>query len=331
MLPGLEQIKDPAAAQRLAVLLEKGTLPHAMLFTGLAGVGKKDAALILAMACNCRRSGSDPERDLPVPCGNCPACRKIRTGVHPDIIQIRPSGSFIRIAAIRDLVHTASMKPYEARYRVAILTDAQRMNPEAGNALLKLLEEPPEQTLILLTALQTSDLLPTIVSRCQHIRFRPLARDRLASILTEEHGIQQERAEVLAAAAEGSLDHALAMSQNRWEERRNGWIGAFEDLFAGPVSAKLAFSEMLAADRNNLDETLALLKTWIRDLAVYRYRPRLVVNRDLEDRIRRAGDRYSAKQLADFLTALERAQRRISSNANPRLALEAMTLELTDA
>ena len=87
---------------------------------------------------------------------------------------------------------------------------------------------------------------------------------------------------------------------------------------------------MLAADRGNLDETLTLLKTWIRDLAVYPYRPDLVVNRDLADRIRRAGRRYSAKQLVGFLAAIERAQRRISANANPRLALEAMTLELTD-
>jgi DNA polymerase-3 subunit delta' len=331
VLPGLEQIRDPAAAQRLAALLKKGTLPHAMLFTGLAGVGKEDAALILAMACNCRRPGSDPEREPLAPCGTCPACRKIRSGVHPDIVRIRPSGPFIRIAAIRDLVQTASMKPYEARYRVAILTDAQQMNPEAGNALLKLLEEPPEQTLILLTALQPSDLLPTIVSRCQHIRFRPIARDRLASILAEEHGIEQGRAAVLAAAAGGSLDRALAMGRNRWEEQRNGWIGAFEDLLAAPVSGKLAFSEMLAADRSNLDETLALLKTWVRDLAVYRYRPHLVVNRDLADRIRRGERRYSAAQLVGFLAALERAQRRISANANPRLALEAMTLELTDA
>jgi DNA polymerase-3 subunit delta' len=331
VLPGLEQIKDPAANQRLAALLKKGTLPHAMLFTGLAGVGKKDAALTLAMACNCRRPRSDPERDPVWPCGTCPACRKIRSGVHPDIIQIRPSGPFIRIAAIRDLVHTASMKPYEARYRVAILTDAQRMNPEAGNALLKLLEEPPEQTLILLTALQISDLLPTIVSRCQHIRFRPIARDRLAKILTEDHGIEKKRAEVLAAAAEGSLERALTMSQNRWEEHRNGWIGAFENLFSAPVSGKLAFSEMLAADRNHLDETLALLKCWIRDLAVYPHRPHLVVNRDLADRIRQEGRRYSVKQLVGFLDALERAQRRISANANPRLALETMTLELTDA
>ncbi len=329
-MPGFEQIKDPAAVSRLAAILKKGTLPHALLFTGADGVGKEDAARMLAMACNCRQPRKRPDKATPTPCGVCSACRKIRSGVHPDIIQIRPTGAFIRIDQIRGLVHAASMKPYEAAYRVAILTDAQKMNPEAGNALLKLLEEPPAQTLIILTALQTADLLPTIVSRCQHIRFRPLSRKRLASILTEEHDVEPQRAGVLAAAADGSLARALAMSGSRWQDRRNGWIDAFESLFSATASVRLAFCEMLAADKKQLDETLGLLKIWLRDLAVFPYRPDLVVNRDLHERLRQGAGRSGAGRLAAGVAAVERAQRHIASNANPRLALEAMTLELTD-
>jgi DNA polymerase-3 subunit delta' len=329
LLAGFEKIPDPVAAKRLAALLQSNTLPHAMLFTGLEGTGKRNAAQLLAMACNCVQPRSDP---MPaVPCATCPACRKIRSGVHPDIIQIRPTGAFIRIDQIREFVHTASMKPYEARCRVAMIFDAQHMNAEAGNALLKLLEEPPESTLILLTAPQTFDLLPTIVSRCQHIRFRPLSRERLASILAEEHGIDKTSAQVLAAAADGSIDRALALVENRWQERRVGWIDAFEALFSASEPEKLAFAEMLADNRKGLDEVLGMLKFWLRDLAVYPVRPDLVVNRDLSERLHQAGQLRSASQLAGQLGALERAQRHIASNANPRLALEAMTLELTDA
>ena len=273
----------------------------------------------------------ESERDAAAPCGTCSACRKIRSGVHPDIIQIRPTGAFIRIDQIRDLVHAASMKPYEARYRVAMLHEAQQMNPEAGNALLKLLEEPPDRTLILLTAPQTSELLPTIVSRCQHIRFRPLARERLASVLIETRQIDDDQAAVLAAAADGSLDRAVALIESRWQERRDGWIDAFEALFSASASEKLAFAEMLAADRKSLDEVIGLLKIWVRDLAVYPHRPDLVVNRDLPERLQRAARRHSPVRLAAALAALERVQRHIAANANPRLALEAMTLEVTDA
>jgi DNA polymerase-3 subunit delta' len=302
-----------------------------MLFTGIEGVGKRDAALVLAMACNCRHAYADSDSGGTVPCGDCSACRKIQSGVHPDVLSIRPARGIIRIDQVRDLVHIASMKPYEGRYRVAIVADAQKMNPEAGNALLKLLEEPPAQTLILLTALQRSDLLPTIVSRCQHIRFRPYSRKELASNLTTAHGIEPVWASVLAAAADGSLDRAVSMSKGRYKAERDGWVDAFEDLFQAPDAVKLAFSERLAADRKNLDQTLAVLKTWIRDLAVFPYRPDLVVNRDLGDRLRQAGRRHSAAQLAACLSALERAQRHIASNANPRMALEAMTMEMTHA
>ena len=90
---------------------------------------------------------------------------------------IQPEGGVIKIAQIRNLCRILSMKPFEGETRVAILIDAHLMNPSAGNALLKILEEPPEQTLLILTARQTSDLLPTIVSRCQHIRFNPVSRD----------------------------------------------------------------------------------------------------------------------------------------------------------
>jgi hypothetical protein len=153
----------------------------------------------------------------------------------------------------------------------------------------------------------------------------------LASILIEIHGIDEDRAEVLAAAADGSLDRAVAMLQSRWQERRDGWIGAFEALFSASASEKLAFAEMLAADRKALDEVVGLLKIWVRDLAVHPHRPDLVVNRDLPERLQRAGRRHSPARLVAAIAALERAQRHIASNANPRLALEAMTLEITDA
>jgi DNA polymerase-3 subunit delta' len=286
---------------------------------------------MLAMALNCRLYDSEPNQDRARPCGACSACRKIRSGIHPDVLQIQPTRSFIRIDQIRDLIHTVSLKPYEARYRVAIVSEAHRMNPESGNAMLKILEEPPDQTLIVLTALQTSDLLPTIVSRCQHIRFHPIARDRLAHILVEKHGVVPERAEVLSAAAGGSLSRALDMIDTHWEQRRNALIDIFEDLLQGPVARRLAFAEILAADKEGLERNLEMLKMYLRDLVVSRFQPQLIVNRDLAGRIDKDSRHQRLENEMRIIEAMERAQKRIRANANSRLALEAMTLEMIDA
>ena len=169
-MPGFESIIDQERPIRiLTALLYHGTLPHALLFTGIAGVGKKAAAIELARACNCvkRNSGGTPKlkknrenrgnctNDLNLsigPCGRCKSCRKIRAGNHPDIIQVKPAGPYIKIAQVRALCNTLAMKPYEAKTRVVIIYDAQTMNPAAGNALLKILEEPPQRTILILIA-----------------------------------------------------------------------------------------------------------------------------------------------------------------------------------
>ena len=189
-MPGFESIIGQDRPIRiLTTFLQNGTVPHALLFTGIEGVGKQSAAVTFAMACNCTgdfsenkfewrdnrtaddHSTADP-RHITNPCGNCKPCRKIESKNHPDIIRIKPSGVFIKIDQIRALCQTLAMKPYEAGIRVVLISDAQAMNPAAGNALLKVLEEPPTGTILILVANHTADLLPTIVSRCRHIRGR---------------------------------------------------------------------------------------------------------------------------------------------------------------
>jgi len=118
----------------------------------------------------------------------------------------------IKIAQIRSLLGTLAMRSYEAKRRVVIISDAQTMSPEASNALLKALEEPPDQTIIVLIAPQGTDLLPTIVSRCQHIRFNPIRREDLERLLVEKHGMEPMQARVPSMMANGSLSQALKLS-----------------------------------------------------------------------------------------------------------------------
>ncbi|HPA15240.1 MAG TPA: DNA polymerase III subunit delta' [Desulfobacterales bacterium] len=334
----------------LRTLLHKKTIPHAFLFTGMEGVGKRTTAAIFAMACNCTgnkdehflEGGKVPgennhfKKNKPIqkndPCGHCRSCRKILSGNHPDIIRIEPSGPFIRIAQIRALYHILSMKPYEARRRVVIISEAQAMNPEAGNALLKILEEPPDQTTLILTAIQTSDLLPTIVSRCHHIRFRPIPPKSIESILIEKQGFAPDAAKILGKMANGSFSKALSMKQSNWVNRRNWLMHCLESFPSMQISSLLAFAEKLSRNKETLSESLELIQSWLRDLIVYRYDSEKIINNDLAENIRQASHSFTVQSLLSKMDAVQTAQKNIqgNTNLNVKLIMEILVMRLAD-
>lgn len=305
-----------------------------MLFTGLDGVGKRTAALAFAMACNCtflsseRLSSKQDARGPLDACGTCSACRKIAADTHPDVVHVTPKGSLIRIEQIRDLVHTLAMKPYEAVYRTAIVSHAHVMTPEAGNALLKTLEEPPAQTLLILTASGASDLLPTISSRCQHVAFRPISMESLTALLVQRHGMDVSEAAILAAISLGSVTKALGMREAGWIRRRSWLIQQAESLNANSMVRSLAFARQLSEDKNSVEDALEILKTWYRDLAVWPHRPERIVNRDLAEIVEIAASRQPPGNIQRVLTAIETAQKQLRANTNPRVTLEVLAMKM---
>lgn len=317
----------------LRTLIQKGTVPHALLFTGMAGVGKKTGARAFAMALNCEA----PNPDNPAAaCGRCRTCRQIGSGTHPDVVLIEPRGAYLRIDQIRSLLTALSMKAFSASHRVAIIAEAQQMNVEAGNALLKVLEEPPEGTFIIITALTPSDLLPTIVSRCRHIRFGPLTQRELVALLTKNDGLSVEQAETAAHMAAGSYTKAQRFVQNQWRQRRD-WLVRAAGLDDAAHSREtglrmaLAFSDVLTARKDGIDDVLEILMAWIRDLSILPYAPEQVANIDCLEMLRQARSGISQNQLFLLWDALAGAQKDIAANANLRLTLDAMALKLAAA
>ncbi|MGD2270942.1 MAG: DNA polymerase III subunit delta' [Desulfobacterales bacterium] len=346
-MPRFDSIVDQdRPVQILTTFLEKGTIPHALLFTGIEGVGKQTAAMAFAMACNCK--GKDPgrfeqenggssdkqlDRFAHEPCGQCGPCRKIESGNHPDIIHIKPSGDYIRIAQIRTLIETLALKPYEARRRVVIISGAQAMNPAAGNALLKMLEEPPDRTFLILIAEQRADLLPTIVSRCQHIRFNPISRESLAALLTGGNGATDDEALLIAGMANGSLTRAQTMHRTDWIPWRNWLIEASgldqpATLSARPVGLLLAFAEKLSGNKESIFEALEIMKSWLRDLIVAHYGPDRVINADVKEKIQQTSRKSSIKSLMKMTEVIQKAQMDLGARANARLTLEVMMMRL---
>lgn len=333
---GFDLIKgQQQAIGLLTTLLRKGQIPHALVFTGIDGIGKLTAARAFAMACNCThpqpltatRTDLSPPPEINA-CGQCRNCRRILSGNHPDILHIAPSGNMIRIAMIRDLIQRLAMKPYENGKRVVIITRSHTMNPEASNALLKVLEEPPENTLLILTARQTMDLLPTIVSRCQQIRFAPLKHRVMVDLLTDTGGLATHEAEAAAVLARGSYTRALQLVSEGWIRWREWLAGEMGHLQGQSTTVLLALAENIAARKDQLPDTLAWLLSWYRDLMVFPLQPGQLINSDLVHQIQAAAAEADRQGLINGMRAVHNALRDLQANANPRLTMESLVLQL---
>ena len=322
-------IGQPLPVRLLQTFLRNTALPHALLFTGPPGVGKRTAARAVAMALNCRERGISPGDA----CGCCQPCRQIASDHHPDILLIEPQRDYLRIDQIRKLLVTLSMKPFSAEQRVVIIAEAQAMNPEAANALLKVLEEPPENTTLILTALQKSDLLPTIISRCRHIRFNPLRPEDVTLLLRRTPEIADEFVETAASLSDGSFTKARQLALPAWQDRRNWLLRACGLNIRLPdghpsLAPALAFAAQLAQRKEQIQDLLAILSTWLRDLMIYPYHPALVINSDqrvLLDKVRAGLD---DTRLLAMWQAVEKAQKDIAAKANLRLTLDIMVLHM---
>jgi DNA polymerase III subunit delta' len=333
-VPGFDEIIGQARPIRILThLLRRGTFPHAFLFTGIPGVGKRTAAVAFAMSCNCTGEAPLPEHPqaaFPVsPCGRCRACTRIVSGTHPDLIRIEPSGDLIRISQIRDLCEILTLKPFEARIRVVILSGAQTINPEAGNALLKVLEEPPDRTVLILTAGESQDLLPTIVSRCQQIRFNPIPPKRIEAFLTEKQGIGAGPAKTIARRANGSISRAVSMAGDKWMRRHDWLLRELGTLSERRMARIFAFAEKLSRNKDLLSDDLETIQIWLRDLLVWKYRPDRIVCREIEERIGKASASVSPEALLSAMEAVLAARRNLAANANARLTLERLMLALS--
>lgn len=343
-MPGFASLVDQKRPVRLlTAALVSGNLPHAFLFTGLEGIGKKTTAIAFAMACNCIKLQThsvvnSSNKDAPAdklghndiePCGRCRSCKKIISKNHPDIHIIKPSGDILKVDQIRELCRKLVLKPYEALIRLAIIADAHRLNAEAGNTLLKTLEEPPEHTVFILTALQASDLLPTIASRCQHIRFNPITRHSLQTYIENNFGLAPGQASAIASMAGGSITRAETMTKTDWISRRNWIINEIEALPARSINYRLAFAEALSKNKDWVFTAFEIMKHWLRDVVICKHCPEKIINMDLSDKIKTASKQTPVGLLISKIKAIEKAERDIKANANLRLTLDTLTITLS--
>jgi DNA polymerase-3 subunit delta' len=315
--------------------LEKDTLAHAYLLVGPPHVGKMTLAINLAQALNCRQAGHHP-------CGECVPCRKIAAGTHADVQVIglarnedEAEAKLIHTEQIKEMLHSASLPPFEGNYKVFIIDGAELLSIEAANRLLKTLEEPVDKaTFILLTV--NDRLLPaTVVSRCQRLELPPLPTAEVASALTGR-GIEAERARLLAGLSHGCPGWALsAYADDSLLQQRDEELNRLLDIIKADSESRFAYAARLAAQfGQNRRLVYGVLELWLdywRDLMLVKLGcSDTITNIDRIEGLTELARHYRPTRIRAFIESLRAAAAQLRQNVNPRLALEVLMLDIPE-
>jgi DNA polymerase-3 subunit delta' len=340
----LSNVRDQEVAVRLLRnMLSRGRVPNGLLFWGPGGVGKRMAALEFAKAINCL------DEKCMDSCNECLSCRKIENGNHPDVAFIAPlkKARIIDIETIETMNEMAALRPFESQWRVFIIQEAERMGNPAQNKFLKTLEEPPGKSVFVLISEKPDQLLPTIRSRCQRVRFGALRPETVKDLLQQVRDLPDDLAESIAAVSQGQMSRALDLVDS---DKRPIVLDIVEKLSSGvdPLGVAEDFAGVLAATREqivnavkgefegpekevsrddreelkkqqtglaealirrDIMEYLYLFETWCRDQEVFALTgdAQRVLNRDQVPRLNSAG-KGAAGMLDRRLAAIERAR-----------------------
>jgi DNA polymerase-3 subunit delta' len=310
------------AVELLERSLANGRTAHAYLLLGLPQIGKTTLALNFAQALNCLDEGK--------PCGQCRSCLRIAHGNHPDVRVIEATNGTIKIDQIRTMQREVALSPHEGRWKVYIIRQMERATTEAANCLLKTLEEPPAQVILMLTASDMDQLLPTIISRCQVLNLRPPSMLLVQKALEERWGADPERARLLAQLSGGRLGWAVRASEDeailRKREKR---LDEMLELMGQGRVERLRYAQHLSTSPDSLREVLDLWLSWWRDLLLTKGGSSTeVTNVDREATLHSQARVYSLIQVRDFIEALRTAVWQLEHNANTRLTLEVLMLSL---
>lgn len=327
------------AVSLLRLSLEAGSVSHAYLFVASAHSGKMTLALDLAAALNCE--GEEP------PCGQCDSCQKVYLLKHADIQVIgigdddgsgeAKSRMEISIDQIRQVQHSANLPPFEGKYKVFIIDGAESLSMEAANALLKTLEEP-EGSVVFILLTTDSGLLPeTVVSRCQTVEFAPVPDGEVEAVLKQSRGVEPDKARMLAKLARGRLGWALSAVQDESIlGQRAEWLDEIQEVIAADSERKFAYSSQLSSrfsqDRELVYGRLELWLDWWRDLMLVKTdAAESVTNIDRLEELGSMAGRYSLAQIRNFIRGIQAADEQLKQNANPRLVLDVLMLDIPGA
>lgn len=310
----------------------RGDVRHAYLFCGPPGIGRRTLALRLAQALNCEKPiGAG------MPCYTCRTCKQIETMQHPDLTVIQSldgdnlpkEGGILKVDQIREFQRAINLKPFQSPHRVVLFLRFQEANDNASNALLKTLEEAPAHAVLILTADNPEQLLPTIVSRCEILRLRPLPIEAVVADLMER-GLDEDNARLLAHISGGRPGFARRLMDNAaLLEKREERLDDLQTLLPAPRVEKFSYAEKLAKDKDAMRQTILVWLSYWRDVLLRvagAETPLVNVDRNME--IEFIAGRLDLSTARKVVNGLESALEKMDRNVNPRLLAEVLLLDL---
>ena len=314
------------AVDMLKKHVANGTTRHAYLFAGPPGLGRRTLALRFAQALNCQTPVSTG-----IPCGQCRDCRQIEAMQHADltVIQADSEGGTMKVDQIREARRTLTLKPYQSSYRVSIFLRFQEANDSASNALLKTLEEAPSYAVLILTADNPEQLLPTIVSRCEVLRLRPLMVEKIHREL-ETRGLETGRAKLIAHISGGRFGYAMRLIENdSLLEKREGRLNDLLALLPASRVEKFAYADKLSKDKDSMRQAILFWLSYWRDVMLRTAQaesPLVNVDRNVE--IEDIAGRMDLSSARLVVSGLESALEKMDRNVNSRMLAEVLLLDL---
>ena len=321
---GQENIK-----RRLKSSILNGSVSHACIFEGEDGSGKKTFADIYSMAIQCERGTAEP-------CMECPSCVKALSQNHPDIIHvIHEKPNSISVSEIRDqVVSDVLIKPYSSRYKIYIIAEAEKMTPEAQNALLKTLEEPPSYAVIMLLTNNILNLLPTIISRCVRFRLNPLDSGTVNRYLTEELNVDRYQAEMYTALARGNLGRAKSLIEDEsFNTVKDEAIRLVKNIKELKMSRLSPLIKLLGENKPAAGDFLDILVLWFRDVLMLKstgLTEGLAFKEELAEIKSEASD-YGYEGLNKAIEAVLEAKKRLDANVNFEMTIQLLVFEIRNS
>lgn len=312
--------------QNLENSLKYKKISHAYLFQGERLSGKHMIADIFARALQCEADGNRP-------CNQCRSCKQALSVNHPDIIYVEhDKPNVISVDNIRMQINgDIAIKPYCSAYKIYIVDEAEKMNTQAQNALLKTLEEPPEYAVIMLLATRAEAMLPTILSRCVTLNTKPVPDDKIKHFLMSKIQIPDYRASICASFARGNVGRAIQLASNEeFDTMKAEVLGNLKSVFEMEVYQMAAAAKRITEEKFEVEDYLDLCFIWYRDILLYKAckdRKHLVFLEEIHD-IERIGEKYSYETIEKIIGAIEQARSRIKSNVNFDLTMELLFMAM---
>lgn len=319
----LDIIGQSALIRRLKNIMDSGRIVHSYIFTGPDGAGKKTISNYFAKILLCE--GMDK------PCNTCKSCRQVESGNHPDIIKIESQSNIIRVDSIRELRQDISIKPFQGERKIYIIEKGDTMNPQAQNAFLKTLEEPPKHAIIIILAENLASLLPTIVSRCQIIRIPPLSAQEIAQIIESRVEIPHDKALVFAKLAQGIPGRGLELAlSEEYQQMRDESLELLIKLSKSSIAQAMGCVDYFLDNRDNAIEILDMIELWLRDVLVLKQGNlrQIIVNIDKISYLEDLANSFTTRDIQCIIDSIEQSKRMLMSHANFQLTIENLLMTI---